>query len=348
MFTIEKQPTKKLLSLSDFHNIDSLRINRHIEEALKPSENHATSFGIRLPNYHSYSSMSDYLYPRASLERLITIKLFNNLLYYIDDSYDKDSPYMQAHSKAELKDVFVGCANILLSGEEPKTPHKLYAPCIEIRKRFSSEPNSFVTRLISSTFSHLETCTYDLNYSVNSSTYSLDNYIADRCVDGGMFPAIQMIEYANNTYLTDDVLDLGTVKEMIGLVAKIGTLANDLFSYEKEVIGENSKFNLLWVFMNKENLSFDEAVDASMRLINGYVDQFIDAEQRFVAPDNGLEADSQSFVLGLREQVIATWHWQMSTNRYRSESSPFQELRALHQFHNADFTRWKLQSALVT
>lgn len=76
MFTIEKQAAKKLLSLSDFHNIDSLCINPHFEEALCPSEDYAKRFEIWLPNYHTYSSMSDYLYPRASVERLITIKLF--------------------------------------------------------------------------------------------------------------------------------------------------------------------------------------------------------------------------------------------------------------------------------
>lgn len=344
MFTIEKQAAKKLLSLSDFHNVDSLCINPHFEEALCPSEDYAKRFEIWLPNYHTYSSMSDYLYPRASVERLITIKLFNDLLYYIDDSYDKDSPYMQPHSKAELKAVFMDCVAILLGGEAPNRQHKLYAPCIEIGRRFSSEPQSFVRRLVSSTFSHLETCTYNLNDCVSSPNYSIDNYITDRCVDGGMFPAIQMIEYANNTYLAEETLTSALIEEMVELVAKIGTLANDLFSYEKEVIDECSRFNLLWVFMNKENLSFDEAVDASMRLINGYVDQFIDAEQRFSASKNRLGKMSQSFVLGLREQVIATWHWQLSTNRYRSERSPFKELSTLHQFYNADLTKRRIQS----
>mmetsp|Transcript_28513 Transcript_28513/g.46044 ORF Transcript_28513/g.46044 Transcript_28513/m.46044 type:complete len:139 (+) Transcript_28513:316-732(+) len=136
-----------------------------------------------------------------------------------------------------------------------------------------------------------------------------------------MLPTVDLVEYAYGCYLPGAVRQHPDVQKAVSLSVLISCLMNDLFSYEKEVLRYGSRFNLLAVMMNANDLTFDEAVDCAVRKLNNLMDAF-----PATTPD--LEgADLKLYYQALRDIVNGAWFFQISTNRYRSRSSPFPELR---------------------
>ncbi len=96
----------------------------------------------------------------------------------------------------------------------------------------------------------------------------------------------------------------------------------------KRLYSLNSRFNFVRVLMDTRDIPFSEAVHATVQLINTLSAEFQALEA--VSPifnDVQLTTQAQRYMRGLRDQLSAAWHWQISTNRYRSPSSPFELLR---------------------
>jgi hypothetical protein len=56
--------------------------------------------------------------------------------------------------------------------------------------------------------------------------------------------------------------------------------------------------------------------------------EFVELEKMVPAyQDAQLNSDVAHYVEGIRDLIIACWHWQWTTNRYRSPNSPFPELQ---------------------
>ena len=323
--------SSKRLSLADIKEIDTPRINPRAEESQAIAKKICKEAGIHLETFDSYNTMSAYLYPDASVERLVGIIVIMNFLYYVDDVYERHARTDGDHSQeAYLHQVFDNCARIMLTGKMPDHIHTLYESCLATHKIVMPLTNpEWLGEFIFKTLQHLKSTTNGVDDISNESEDELvENYIKLRGFDSGMYPAIHLIEFANSFYLLPEVKNHPYIREMEDATANVGGLMNDIFSYEKEVIQYNSKFNLIAMFEQYHKLSFEDAVHESVKIVNRNTDRFIERARNI--PDFGddeLNLLAARYVRGLHYQINATWHWQKATDRYYSTTSPHPELR---------------------
>ncbi|MEQ8675005.1 MAG: terpene synthase family protein [Aggregatilineales bacterium] len=327
---------KQYFTLSDIHKIAPKLVNPHAKEAEQTAKRLCAELGIHLDDkFDGYNTMSAYLYPTASKERLIAIIMMMNMLYFIDEVYDRHArDEVDAQEDLYLRRVFDNCVPILLRGEMPANDdHVLYQPCLVIYNIVSPlVSENWMKRLVFSMLQHLKSTTYTLDDILQTKGGDpIEQYIMLRELDCGMRPAIDMAELALGIYLPDEVKQSDYIESIEYPTALIGGLMNDIFSYEKEVVFCDSRFNLVAILQDYRYLSFDEAVHESVCIVNKYTDDYL--ERAANIPDFGspeMNRMVELFVEGMGHQINATWYWQLSTDRYCSPTSPFPELRLTH------------------
>ena len=211
----------------------------------------------------------------------------------------------------------------------PAGSHRLYAVWYELHRRFLQYTTSaFLKRLAVATTDHLQETVVNSEDLGNNSL--VEAYIASRVKDSGMQPTVLLIEFAYDLDQIITILDHQVLAELTTITVVAASLMNDLFSYEKEVLRHQSRFNLVALIMEEDRCDFVHAVDRSIAMINDYLNRFYDlAENIPVFGDDELNRQCRCYIRGLRDQLNAAWYWQWSTNRYRSPYSPFPELRTL-------------------
>jgi hypothetical protein len=319
------------LTLSDYRIISPARVHPEAAQVEQAVTKLCKELGIYLPQYRDYTTMSMYLYPTTSMERLIAIQLFMNMLWYLDDHYDRDTVAETVQDKARRQKLYADCVKILREGMQPDDEHKLYDVFGELRRRMIEQTSeAWLRRLTDSLIEHMQASVANQEAFLSEDRIDLDSYMHARELDSGMRPTIYMLEFARDIFLPEDVLKHPYLQRMNLATSRIGSLTNDIFSYHKEVRELGSYYNLLRVLMETKGLALEEAVHESVALINDFIDEFIrDAENMPGWSDAATEQAVREYIEGLRDIVSASWHWQISTNRYRSPDSPIPELRRL-------------------
>lgn len=322
-------PTNKpSLTLSDLRIIAPAQIHPDASTADRIVEDLCTRLGIMRPNYREYTTMSAYLFPRTSVERLVAVNLLMNLLYYIDDVYDRHQAFGNEDTVRLMK-VFQQAIAAFQHGTVPTLSDPILDVCVELHRQFRAlTSQEWLDRLIISLTNHLTSSLVDAETVKHEGRLSINQYLALRDDDCGMQPTVDIVEFAADIFLPEALLRHAYVQRMRLATARIGGLMNDLFSYAKEVAALGSEFNLLSVMMDDLGCTLPEAIDYAVDLLNTYIKDFETAEKDMPLWLNSEHnALVRNYVRGLRDQVIASWHWQLSTNRYRSPLSPFPELR---------------------
>jgi hypothetical protein len=330
---------KKLRSLSDLKVIGSVQIHPQAEEAERRIEAYCQYLGIKLPHFDEYTTMSSYLFPHAGTERLVVIDVLTNLLYYIDDIYSMNRGEQERNNALDsqtMMTIFKNCLDILRkgtlgNGETPDLREPLYRTMKALHDdmlRLASQ--AWLDRLVNDLQDHFRYSLLPVEAIMTNGRPDINKYITVREHDSGMRPTIDLLELGFGIFIPEAVRQHPVISILRTCTIRIGGLMNDIFSYHKEVTKLGSYFNLIAVYMHGEGLSFDDAVDQAVDFVNGFTETFLEYEHNM--PDFGdpkLNHDVELYVLGLRDQIIATYHWQMSTNRYRAPDSPFPELRQL-------------------
>jgi hypothetical protein len=311
--------------------IDPQKVNPHSEEAQAIAKTLCKDAGIHLSTFDGYNTMSAFLYPNASLERLVGLIVIMNFLYYIDEVYERhERQETDRNEDIYLREVFDHCVQIILYGKMPDRKHELYDASLMIHKTVLPLTNErWFKGFIIVILQHLKSTTYNLEDILDENNDDpIEAYIALRELDCGMRPTMHMIEFANNFYLSDEVKAHPYIRSVEEPTANIAGLMNDIISYEKEVLQFNSRFNLVALLEDYKELSFEAAVHEAVKIVNQNTNDFLEREKQI--PDFGDEKTNEivrQYVQGLRDQINATWHWQMATDRYRSPNSPYPELR---------------------
>lgn len=319
-----------ILSRIDVQSKAQVNPNAKIAENI--IEHQCRELGIWLPQLDDYTTMSAYLFPTASLQRLVTLGVYYNFLFFVDDYYDRhNKEEIDVTQEIKMRKVFDNCTQILLKGAKPADDHMLYKACLELRRQFLNHTSDlWLRRLVISNLAHLKASTYTIQDIIDSSDNIVQDYIKLRILDSGMHPTIDGLEFARGIVLPDAVINSEYIQELRLAVAKVGALSNDLFSYTKEVIGTQSRFNLVCVLEDYGGYMFEDAVAEAVEIVNDAIDAFYTQASHVPTWHNkDIDRDVKSYIDGLRDQVVASWHWQISTNRYRSTHSPFPELRVL-------------------
>ncbi|MEU6709294.1 terpene synthase family protein [Streptomyces wuyuanensis] len=268
------------------------------------------------------------------------ITVFHNLLYYLDEVHtspgEESVTPATAAAAAMIKDALevfctgTGGLQRRITGASERAVHRA---CLDLGKtiRGMSPGESWFLRLSDALRDHLRAATEPLETVMSDGELDVDKFVAARASDGGMYTTIEFVEFADGYLLPDSLLYDRGIRELRRLTALISALMNDIFSYHKEVMVGRSRFNLLNVISERESCSFAEAAHLAVTQVNTLSNSFAClAEQVSAAHRGTVHAPIvDSYLTALFEQNSATYHWQWSTNRYRSPGQVFPELRVM-------------------
>lgn len=320
----------KLSTLAN-HIVPGLKqINPQAEKANRITKELCQKYHISLPKIDEYNTMTAYAFPHASLDRLVTINLWLDFLYFINDLYDRNITHIYSYETKKYQNILANTLRIICDGYEPEIDHMFYPVAHELNRRFNEiAMPGWIERFRTSTMKHLQSSQYDADDILeDNGVISVEKYIKLREADSGMESMISLIEVALDMLIPDQVLNHPQLQRLIQLAIRFASFSNDIFSYEKEVLHLGSRFNLIAVFMEVYGISFDAAVHKAILLVNREATEFFELERNLPVWDEPhWNQSTRLYVSALKDQIIATYHWQYSTNRYRSPHSPFPELR---------------------
>lgn len=307
------------------------------------SQERASSHGLLVSEhdtrrFQAFVSLDSHVYPYASRLALSVVGGFNQWLYFLDDQYD-DHP--GTHSDLARIRQLMERGFALLCGarvEAESTPFGRFTR--ELRRDFELLAGpGFLDRFLKNTQEYLfEGSLRGLGHWVRRETLGLDDYIELRALDSGVYPVMDCIELAAGINAARAVLECPTLVQMRDCAVRHVALANDVFSYEKEVLWHGSTVNLLHVLQNREGRKLESAVTRAMDLINGYVRTFQRLEQMLPKLSEADQGALNAYVIGMKAWMMGHVGFSMRSQRFRSERSPFSELRLPRQYSDVELT----------
>jgi len=299
--------------------------------------------GLHLEKFISeYNTMGSYVFPHASDERLTVIGKLSNLQYVHDDIIDgrriRNACGAYAGALASLKcnpKLFMsGCRDILTVLATGKLPEETkYSPEVsalllldyyqEAALGFQSMSNPQWIRRFSKNLkvfyeSQISSCDKPSEFT------SCADFVEFRSANSGMLHSVDEVEFALDTYMPEAILGHRVIKEMQDCVVLVGSLSNDIFSFEKETIRDGMHHaNLVHVVMTTEDLTLEQAAIRTADIVRDKVETFARLKDEV---DGWNMPDVSQYCVGLEDFLLGCWPWQLSTSRYRSPTSPFAEL----------------------
>jgi len=299
--------------------------------------------GLHLEKFISeYNTMASYVFPGASDERLEVIGKLSNLQYVHDDIIDgrrlRNASGVSADALASLKNdpkLFMsGCKDIMtvlatgkLSAESRYTPAVSNLLLLDYYKEAAVGFHTMSNPLWIRRFAKNLKVFYEsqISSSTKPSNFACcADFVEFRSANSGMLHSVDEVEFALNTYMPDDILNHRVIKEMQQCVVLVGSLSNDIFSFEKETIRDKMHHaNLVHVAMTTENLTLEQASRRTADIVRENMDTFA---RLMSEVDQWNMPDVSRYCVGLEDFLLGCWPWQLSTSRYRSPTSPFAEL----------------------
>lgn len=333
----------------DLPPISVLRISRlarrspndFSEEAIRRVYEMSEQFGLVVTNqsFFDHITMSGYLWPYTTPERLITLVYFNAIGFYIDDTIGSEITLLPESDALALRmSIAEKTQTIFVDGITPRRPDKYDLALLQLRDGVAnlSTPD-FANRFFQLLLEHWRDSTTTWE---TEGTYlgGIEQYIPLRRSCSGMLPTVLLIEYAKDHFMPEGALDLvPSLADAINAVADIGGLTNDLFSYAKEVIDQGTTLNMIPVLQRERGYVMSRfAILDGLEIVDGKFAAFQkaieDANSETAAiedPDyrEQMQGFLDDYVDGMWDMISGAYHWQTETNRYRNERNPFPDLR---------------------
>jgi 5-epi-alpha-selinene synthase len=281
-----------------------------------------------LRHFYAFASSATYFYPGADLPAMIAASDWCAWLFFLDDSYDE---HQQASGDdAAARDLMARCLAVLRGADPPVCAPPLVRFTREIRRRLLAVSRSgerWLWRFARSAEGYLYKGVLPANANwARGMVPGIDAYLVQREHDSAVHTCIDLIEPAAGIDLSDELHETEPLPTMRRLCARALAYTNDLMSYEKEVLRHGNPNNLVHVLMVQRSLPFELAVHRVVALINEYIRQLVALEGEL---DAGPREPVARYAAGMRQLLRGNYDWSLSTARYRSERSPFEELRLL-------------------
>lgn len=334
------------ISMADLLNFGNFNIQRYCSQ-FKPHadaeqlkaivKTFGEQYGVWLPNAQHHISCSLFLFPRGAFDRMVTMMENLTIDFYLNDMMGRDvfkllSPAEQEQAK-QLIERMAGVDEGLQSTTDLTPIEKAN---IALLKHFRDTATAdWFNRFLSLFNYHIGVTHKDCNAASTGYIPDVEAYISLRCHYGGMHHIISWVEYSTGNFLNWHWLEkmnmAEELKQLHSAVAKFGALSNDLFSFEKEVIDNNTDANLLMVMaLNSPGKSLQEIIDTAATLVRDFLKEFITGVNAIKArydyfPCSQNHSVLQMHLADLETVMQACWMWQLHTRRYKRPLSVFNE-----------------------
>lgn len=270
--------------------------------------------------------LDPYVYPDASLARLLVAGAFSQWLFFLDDQYD-DHPDV-GRNPLEVRRIMEREFETLSTGRLPASPTAFARFTVYLRRRLESScPPGWMERFLWNVHGYLfEGSLRTVEHWARDRVPSTEDYLTLRMHDSAVFPAIDMVEVAAGIRLSREILEHPSIVEMRRLTVRHTAYVNDLFSYQKEVLWSGTPCNLVRVLMHNESLAFDEAVGEIVAMVNRDVQRFLELEQSLPPFEPAIADEVDAYLTGMKDWMRGNVEFSLASSRYRAPDSPFVEL----------------------
>ncbi len=282
-----------------------------------------------LQRFQAFASSATYFYPSAGLDQMIACSDWCAWLFFLDDLYDED---VQASWDAPGARRLMGmCLTSLRGAAPPSAAPPLVRFLWEVRQRLLRSAvggEQWLSRFAASAEDYLLKGVLPANAQwAHQLVPAFEHYLEQREHDSAVHTCIDLIELAAGLSIPERVHAAEPLPTMRRLCARALAYANDLMSYEKEVLRHGNPNNLVHVLMVHRSIPFDRAVHDAVALINRCTRDLIALERQI--PADGLAVDPlvARYVAGMGQLLRGNFDWSLATGRYRTRQSPFPELR---------------------
>jgi 5-epi-alpha-selinene synthase len=270
--------------------------------------------------------LDPYVYPYASLDRLLVAGAFSQWLFFLDDQYD-DHPALGRNPLA-VRQIMERYFEALSAGRLPPSPTPFARFTVYLRRRLEAlSPPGWMPRFLRNVHAYLfDGSLRTVEHWAEDRVPSTDDYLGMRMHDSAVFPAVDMIEIAAGIRLPLEVLEHPSIIEMRQLTVRHTAYVNDLFSYQKEVLWSGTPCNLVRVLMHNESIGFEDAVGEIVAMVNRDVQRFVELERGLPSFESAIADEVDAYVTGMKDWMRGNVEFSLASSRYRAPDSPFLEL----------------------
>lgn len=288
----------------------------------------ARHWEINPPTFEAYNTMFPFVYPATSVPRLITIGKIFCIFFYLDDVL---LDVVEAERPISKLDTIGSCLRVFQTGHLPAQATRLEQAVRQVRQEILGQANEeWLMRFGATVVTYLQSSRQvSARPHLGAEFATLENYLHFREMDSGTYTGMDLIEFAQDSYLPIEVLGHPAIQDLRQRAAWVWAGMNDLISYHKEIALNRPGSNIISWLVTNQKLTLDTAANEVVRLVNSLVADF--KSKVAGLPTWGeaeLDRAACQYVMGLQDLIAAAWHWQLSTPRYRSPGSLIIELRS--------------------
>lgn len=237
-------------------------------------------------------------------------------LFLFDDAYAEGSLATQTGSLRRQHARY----DALLAGDLSAAPANAFGRSLAdlFQRLFAVAPRSWVLRLGASVRGYLDGCELETTFRARGVTPTLEAYLFFRDRSIGVYPMLDMIEFAQSAYVTADELRDPIVSALRHSGNLVIALTNDLYSSLKES-SEAESFNAVLVHQRQHGVSREDAIRHVLALQTRLRNEF----EHYAA---SLPVDASPGLLELPGGVRA---WIEGNRQWSSETPRYNELTAV-------------------
>lgn len=335
-------------SLQDLFNYGDFRLDTYCKkfnphpqsaELTQQARQFGEHYGIWMENAKHYISCVLYVFPTATFERMAAMVKNNAIDYYLNDTMGREI-FRNLTSRQQLnaKHLIYRMACIDETLETVDNAHPLELANAEILKDIQqTAPPEWFSQFLKLYSYHIAVTHKDCNVEGLGFIPTVDKYIEMRNHTSGMPHIVMLVEYSTGVFLDwpwlAKIKVVQRMKRLHKAAALIGCLMNDLFSFEKEVIDNDSDSNLLMSFaLNNPDMSLRDIIYNSAAIVRDLLMEFMGVAAQIEKKCEQLSASDPVRVSKLRihlsdldRSVQASWMWQVYTKRFKRMDSIWEE-----------------------
>jgi hypothetical protein len=309
------------------------------ESLKKIVEEFGRSQGIWLPNAKHHVTCALFLYPEAGFGRMLTMMKNLILGFYLNDTMGRDTfQYLSPAQKVSARRMILRMARLDGSLTLPPNADPLESVNAGILREFRDHsPAAWFAHFLDIYCYHIGITHTDGNTDAQGHVPGIEEYMERRCHLGGVHHILHWIEFSDGGFLDWNWLaSIGAaqpLKRLHWVTAAFAGMSNDLFSFEKEVIDNDSDSNLMMIIaLNRPELSLGEVIEKAAGIVRNLLFEVLSlisllekkiTERETMAPKGTRRLAVH--LAGVRRCVQAIWTWHCHSGRYKREDSIWAE-----------------------
>ncbi|KAM5472794.1 hypothetical protein MauCBS54593_002506 [Microsporum audouinii] len=180
-------------------------------------------------------------------------------------------------------------------------------------------PEESKAQFLKTTVEYIE-CLMEVSKQREKYLPSLEEYIEGRIINIGVYPTLDLIPYASDIEVSDEVLKHESVQTIRYHVVRIISLMNDIFSVKKEI--KDCQFdNIIPLLLVHKRMNVQAAVDYTVGLIEESYRIVSEAETRLPKLGGKAKADLDTYIEQCKDQAAGSIYFHQYSPRYLPKSA---------------------------